>query len=191
MHELQYIKPTSLNLFCKGENQVLSHLYKVIVSELHLVAYRYVKCEAEAEDIVADCFEKLLKMPNDRRIQKFISNKINIKAMLFIMVRNQSLDVLKINKNRSRILENIQKEFPMLAFNESLTNTTQSNFDALLATLPVKEKTVAVKIGTKIITRKADSTHWKFQENIGWNYLWHTLTENQNVSVAENPKYNF
>ncbi len=142
MHELQYIKPTSLNLFCKGENQVLSHLYKVIVSELHLVAYRYVKCEAEAEDIVADCFEKLLKMPNDRRIQKFISNKINIKAMLFIMVRNQSLDVLKINKNRSRILENIQKEFPMLAFNESLTNTTQSNFDALLATLPVKEKTV-------------------------------------------------
>ena len=142
MQDSNYIKPTSLDLFCKGENQVLAHLYKVLVPELNAVAYRYVKSEAEAEDVVADCFEKLLKMPNDRRMQKFISNKINIKALLFLMVRNQSLDVLKINKNRTRILEGIQKEFPKLALNESYSNYTQSNFYALLATFPEKEKLV-------------------------------------------------
>jgi RNA polymerase sigma factor (sigma-70 family) len=142
LQDLNYIKPTSLNLFCKGDNQVLEHLHKVLVSELQFVAYRFVKCESEAEDVVADCFEKLLKMPNDRRMLKFISNKINIKALLLMMVRNQSLDVLKINKNRSRILENLQKEFPNLELDESLTNTTQSNFNSLLATLNVKEKTV-------------------------------------------------
>lgn len=120
----------------------MAHLYKVLVPELNAVAYRYVKSEAEAEDVVADCFEKLLKMPNDRRMQKFISNKINIKALLFLMVRNQCLDVLKINKNRSRILEGIQKKFPKLALNESLLNYTQSNFNTLMVSLPVKEKKV-------------------------------------------------
>ena len=98
MQELQYLKPASINLFCKGENQVLAHLYKVLIPELYVVAYRYVKSEAEAEDVVSDCFEKLLKMSNDKRNLKFVSKKINIKALLLIMVRNQSLDVLKIKK---------------------------------------------------------------------------------------------
>jgi len=142
LQELQYLKPASINLFCKGENQFLENLYKVLVPELYVVAYRYVKSEAEAEDVVSDCFEKLLKMSNDKRNQKFVSKKTNIKALLLIMVRNQSLDVLKIKKNRARILEGIQKEFPKLVFNESLTNSTQSNFTNLLASLPKKEKTV-------------------------------------------------
>ncbi len=92
------LKTATLNHFCKEENQGLEHFYNLLLPELKSVAYRYVKSEAEAQDVVADCFEKLLKMPNEIRWQKFVTNRINPKAMLFIMVRNQSLDELKVKK---------------------------------------------------------------------------------------------
>lgn len=140
------LKTASLNHFCKGENQELANFYNVLVPELYVVAYRYVKSEAEAEDVVADCFEKLLKMPNEIRKQKFIDNKINLKALLLIMVRNQSLDVLKVKKNRSRILEGIKIEMPKLATNDSKKTVTKDNFKSLLTCLPEKEKTVLTSV---------------------------------------------
>ena len=140
------LKTASLNHFCKGENQVLAHFYNVLVPELYVVAYRYVKSEAEAEDVVADCFEKLLKMPNEIRRQKFIDNKINLKALLLIMVRNQSLYVLKVKKNRLRILEGIKISLPKSATNNSSRTLSNDNFKSLLSVLPEKEKTVLTSV---------------------------------------------
>ena len=147
MQESQCIKTTSyLNRFCKGENHVLAHYYDVLVPELYLVAYRYVKSEAEAEDVVADCFEKLLKMPVERRRQKFMDSKVNLKALLLLMVRNQSLDVLKIKKNRCRIVDGILIGFPNLATNDSKTTFIKDNFIVLLAHLSKKEKIVLTSV---------------------------------------------
>lgn len=140
------LKTASLNHFCKGENQVLANFYNVLVPELYIVAYRYVKSEAEAEDVVADCFEKLLKMPNDLRRQKFVTNKINLKALLLVMVRNQSLDVLKLKKNRLRILEGIKINLPKVATNDSKKTLTKDNFNSLLHCLSEKEKIVLTTV---------------------------------------------
>ena len=140
------LKTASLNHFCKGENQVLANFYNVLVPELYIVAYRYVKSEAEAEDVVADCFEKLLKMPNDVRRQKFVTNKINLKALLLVMVRNQSLDVLKLKKNRLRILEGIKINLPKVATNDSKKTLTKDNFNSLLHCLSEKEKIVLTTV---------------------------------------------
>jgi len=136
------IKTTSLNHFCRGENQVLAHFYNVLVPELYNVAYRFVKSEAEAEDVVADCFEKLLKMPNDVRRRKFVTNRINLKALLLVMVKNQSLDVLKVKKNRYRILEEVTIGLPKLVTNESKIKLVNENFNTLLNCLTDKEKIV-------------------------------------------------
>ena len=125
---------------------MLAHFYNVLVPELYIVAYRYVKSEAEAEDVVADCFEKLLKMPNEIRIQKFVNNKINLKALLLIMVRNHSLDVLKVKKNRLRILEGIKIDLPKLATNDSKKTLTNDNFNSLLICLSEKEKIVLTSV---------------------------------------------
>jgi hypothetical protein len=47
---------------------------------------RYLKSQEEAEDVVADCFEKLLKMSNERkRQQKFIIDQIDLKSLLIVM----------------------------------------------------------------------------------------------------------
>jgi RNA polymerase sigma factor (sigma-70 family) len=146
LHNPRTLTTTSLNPFCKGENQVLANFYNVLVPELFLVAYRYVKSEAEAEDVVADCFEKLLKMPNEIRRQKFIDNKINLKALLFIMVRNQSLDVLKLKKNRLRILEGIKINLPKVATNDSKKTLSKDNFNSLLHCLSKKEKIVLTSV---------------------------------------------
>ncbi len=136
------LKTTTINHFCRGENQVLAHFYNVLVPELYHVAYRFVKSEAEAEDVVADCFEKLLKMPNDVRWRKFVTNRINLKALLLVMVKNQSLDVLKVKKNRCRILEEINIGLPKLATNDSKIRLINENFNNLLNCLSEKEKIV-------------------------------------------------
>jgi DNA-directed RNA polymerase specialized sigma24 family protein len=53
-------------------------MYKSWLPEFYLVAYRYVQCQQDAEDVVADCFEKIVTMPIVQRHQKFIEEEINI-----------------------------------------------------------------------------------------------------------------
>ena len=142
------MKPThsittlALQQFCKGENHALSTLYKAWVPELYLVAYRYVQSQQEAEDVVADCFEKIFAMPTKKRHQKFIEEEINIKALLLVMVKNKSLDVIKTKNTRNRILDGIKKLFPIEVFNGAKQTLTDENFKALLSCLPEKEKQI-------------------------------------------------
>ncbi|WP_084329640.1 RNA polymerase sigma factor [Flavobacterium sasangense] len=136
------IHSIALQQFCKGDNQALSTLYKNWLPELYLVAYRYVQCEQEAEDIVADCFEKIFAMPITKRQQKFIEEEINIKALLLVMVKNKSLDVIKTKKNRIRILEGIKGFLPTISFNNAKQNLANDNFKELLNCLPKKEKQI-------------------------------------------------
>lgn len=132
----------SLNLFCQGDNQALAYLYNAWLPEFYLVAYRYVQSEQESEDVVADCFEKLFKMSIDKRKQKFIEEEINIKALLLVMVKNQSLDVVKTRNNRTRIIDGIKKWIPTVGFNDSKQTLTEDNFKNLIACLPEKEKVI-------------------------------------------------
>lgn len=136
------IHSIALQQFCKGDNQALSTLYKKWLPELYLVAYRYVQCEQEAEDVVADCFEKIFAMPITKRHQKFIEEEINIKALLLVMVKNKSLDVIKTKKNRNRILEGMKGFLPTISFNNAKQNLTNDNFKELLNCLPKKEKQI-------------------------------------------------
>lgn len=125
--------------FCKGDNKALSALYSAWLPELYLVSYRYVQSEQEAEDVVADCFEKLFKMPLNIRYQKFIAEEINLKALLLVMAKNKSLDVIKTKKNRNRIVDGLVKFVPKFVTNGSRQTLTNENFKLLLACLPKKE----------------------------------------------------
>lgn len=140
MKSLNYISTTSLLQFCNGNNQALSVVYIAYLPELFLVAYRYVKSEHEAEDVVSDCFEKLFTMSKAKRHQKFIEQEINIKALLLVMVKNKSLDVIKTKNNRSRIVDGIKKFIPIVGFNGIAETITAEDFKLLLACLPEKEK---------------------------------------------------
>ncbi len=133
---------TSIQNFCRGDNKALGAIYSAWLPELYLVAFRYVQSEQEAEDVVADCFEKLFLMPITRRHQKFIKDEINLKALLLVMVKNKSLDVIKTKKNRNRIVDGLVKFFPKFGLNGSKQTISNENFKSLLACLPDKEMKV-------------------------------------------------
>ena len=134
---------TSIHLFSEGDNNALSQLYKAWLPELYLVAYRYVQSQEEAEDVVADCFEKLFGMSLGLRKQKFIDEEINLKALLLVMVKNKSLDVIKIKKNRNRIVDTIKEFIPVIGFNFGEQNLNDANFKTMLNCLPEKEQKIA------------------------------------------------
>lgn len=131
-----------LALYCNGDNKALTQLYKLWLPELYLIAFRYTKQQEDAEDIIADCFEKILQVPIAKRNQKFIEQGIQLKALLIVMVKNKSLDVLKTKKNRNRIVEGIKHLFPIKTNNASLENLTNENFNLLLSCLPEKESVI-------------------------------------------------
>jgi len=141
--KLSFDIPTlSIQQFCEGDNQALNVLYKAWLPELYLLAYRYVQSQQEAEDVVGDCFEKIFAMPIKKRHQKFITEEINIKALLLVMVKNKSLDVIKTKNTRSRIIDGIKKIVPLEVFNGANQTLTNDNFKGLLNCLPEKEKQI-------------------------------------------------
>ncbi|WP_438967308.1 RNA polymerase sigma factor, partial [Flavobacterium sp.] len=72
----------------------------------------------------------------------FIEEDINMKALLLIMVKNKSLDIIKTKKNRNRILDGIKGFLPTISFNNAKQNLTNDNFKELLNCLPNKEKQI-------------------------------------------------
>jgi hypothetical protein len=54
---------------------------------------RYLKSQEEAEDVVADCFEKLLKMSNENGRKKFIIDQIDLNSLLIVIVKTSAFDV--------------------------------------------------------------------------------------------------
>ena len=85
-------------------------------------------------------------MSTKKRHQKFIEEEINIKALLLVMVKNKSLDVIKRKNTRNRILEGIKKFLPTEVFNGVKQTLTDDNFKALLTCLPEKEKQIITLI---------------------------------------------
>lgn len=136
------INTAALQQFCNGENHALSTIYNAWLPELYLVAYRYVQSQQEAEDVVADYFEKVFAMSPKKRHQKFIEEEINFKALLLVMVKNKSLDFIKSKNTRNRIVDGIKKFLPTEVFNGAKQTLTDDNFKALLTCLPEKEKQI-------------------------------------------------
>ena len=129
-------------LFCQGDNEALARLYKQLLPELYLIAVSYTKSSQDAEDIVADCFEKLILMSNEKRQEKFIENKIDIKALLIVIVKNKCLDYLKTTKNRSRILDSVKILWSSSTSNLAKQQFVEQNFETLMGFLLEKERQI-------------------------------------------------
>ena len=133
--------------FCNGNNEALSRIYNQWLSELYLVAYRYVTNKQTTEDLIADTFEKLLNMSKSKRYEKFINKKINLKALLLVIIKNKCLDYIKTKNNRNRILENIKFSLPKLSRNFANDHFSNKSVANLINCLPDKEqKIIELKI---------------------------------------------
>lgn len=132
----------SIISFCQGDNNAIVNQYKTWLPELYLIAFRYVKDQENAEDIVADCFEKLLNLSIEKRKQKFIDEEVNLKALMIVMVKNKSLDFLKTSSNRSKIIDGFKNFLSTSTKNNSYKLFSDENFQKMLSCLPEKEQII-------------------------------------------------
>lgn len=129
-------------LFASGNDQVVAEWYNKWKAELFLVAFHYFRNSEDAEDVLSDCFIKLLQMHPKKRKEKFIDEEINVKSLLLVMVKNKCLDEIKQRQNRKRIIGEIMHLFNYSSFNKSIDNIDQACFTALCECLPEKERSI-------------------------------------------------
>ena len=86
--------------YCQGNNDGVSRLIEKWIPTLYLYSFKYLRNKEKAEDVVGDCIEKLFLLSLSKRKMLFLINEVNFKSFVFVMVKNKSLDVLKIEKNR-------------------------------------------------------------------------------------------
>jgi len=132
----------TISLFCEGNNDAIVVFYKELMPQLYLIAYRYLKSQEDAEDVVANCFEKLLKMSVEERKEMFIINQLEIKAVLIVIVKSKSLDALKKKTNRFRIVDTLKNWMPSTTSNTSSAFFTNEDFSVLSNSLSDKERTI-------------------------------------------------
>ena len=132
----------SVILFSNGDNEVVSHLYTKWKAELFLVAYYYFRNKQDAEDVISECFAKLLQINPTKRKEKFIEQEIDVKALLIVMIKNKCLDELKQRKNRNRIVSNIIHLFNYSSVNTSIENIDKESFQSLCKCIPEKERLI-------------------------------------------------
>jgi DNA-directed RNA polymerase specialized sigma24 family protein len=88
----------TVSIYCEGDNDSFAFLFNFWKSELYSYVLRYLKNEKEAEDVLYDTFEKIIRIPIDYRKEKFIIFKVDFKAFLKNVIKNGALDILKTKK---------------------------------------------------------------------------------------------
>lgn len=128
--------------FCNGNVDALGTLYTEWSQEFFFIAYKYVRNKEDAYDLVSDTFEKLLKMPITKRNEKFITQGVNLKALLIVAIKNKALDKLKVDSNRKRILGTICHSLPKNAKNDVIHYFSKELTELILSVLPHQEYTI-------------------------------------------------
>lgn len=128
-----------IELFCEGDSQAIIPIYNLLVSELYFVAYKYVRNQQDAEDVVADVFEKLLIIPRHRIKKKVIDDGVDFKAFLITVVVHKAIDKFRVQNNRRQILSNIQFFSKKSTHNKVWNQLAEDFFKTAISTLPEKE----------------------------------------------------
>ena len=128
--------------FCQGENDAIGAVFSEVYTELYFTAFRFTQNEKDAEDVVSDCFEKLIAISIERRQQIFIENNVELKSYLLVMIKHKSLDFLKVKKNRNSILASISSFWKRSDENEQLIRSENDHILLSLELLTEREKQI-------------------------------------------------
>lgn len=129
-----------LERYCNGDNQALATLFLSWQKEFFFYAYRFVKNEDDAQDVLSDCLEKALLFSNEVRAEKFLVQQVQLKAFLMVMIKNKALDYIKTKSNKNRILEGIKHLFIRQTANDALRDLEQHHIDHLFSGLNDRER---------------------------------------------------
>jgi RNA polymerase sigma-70 factor (ECF subfamily) len=90
--------PDKLDAFRKGDNMVFSELYNVLKDPIYSIAFKILKIREDAEDVVSETFEKLIKNRESIDFPFNTDHMDRIEGWLCRVVRNASIDRLKARR---------------------------------------------------------------------------------------------
>lgn len=144
--QISHLKQKELiQLYCEGNNDAFATLFKEWQTEFYFFVLKFVKNEAEAEDVLFDCVEKLIQLSLEKRKQKFIIDKIELKSYIFLVLKNRCLDFTKQKSNRLRILDSIQSFFTRSERNHVESKFEIEYIEKSLEVLNNREKEILLK----------------------------------------------
>lgn len=90
--------------FLNGKNHFFEALYQEHHATLLMVAYKYLRNQDDAEDVIADVYKKLLGFSEEQRKQMLPKEASEFVFYIRRMVKNKSLDSYKQKNNQRRLL---------------------------------------------------------------------------------------
>jgi RNA polymerase sigma factor (sigma-70 family) len=138
-------KENLIQLYCAGQNDAFAILFGEWQTEFYFFVFKHIKNELETEDILFDCVEKMLNLPIEKRVQKFITDKVEIKSFIFLVLKNRCLDFTKQKSNRLRILDSLKSVFKLSDRNEAENQFDLENIESSFGVLNDREKVILLK----------------------------------------------
>ncbi len=130
----------ALEDFCHGNNEAILPFYQSVRSQLYLTAYKFIKMKEDIEDVISDVFEKLLQMSPEKRKEKFLTENINLQSYMLTAIKNRCIDKIKISKNRTNIINDVQGEKPKSTQNDVWEKFILVSLEQLTKILPERDQ---------------------------------------------------
>lgn len=133
----------SWNRYRLGDNKALGAIYSEYYIVLKTRAYSFLDDEMKSEDAVQDTFLKFFNYSIQRRYDLPQGDDINLKAYFTRAVNTKCLDILKQEKNRRDILNNVKSSIFSL-FTRPLAEESfaEENYNDMLDVLPDRQREI-------------------------------------------------
>lgn len=145
----------------QGDKKALETLFKTYYSSLVKFARNIIKNTEQAEDITQDVFIKIWDKRQD------LENITSFKAYLFMAVRNQCFNTLKVNERKNWLDDEPEN------YENYMTNHVEANLNA-------KDLNGKIKEAIELLPEKCKLT---FQLSRFENLSYKEIAETMNVSV--------
>lgn len=125
--------------FIDGDDSYLKVVFEEYYKAMVFTSIHYLKDEEKAKDTVNEIFLKMLEMSISERKQLLGEVDEKLSSFLKVLVKNKSLDLLKVEKNRKAILTSIQSLFVR---SSELIEFTDEIYLKMLDILPYQQRII-------------------------------------------------
>lgn len=150
----------------KGKTSALEEIYKIYFPQVYAVAFKYVKNESIALDLVQDSFLKIW------RNRENISLELSLEQQLFVITKNVVFDFFRSKINEEKLLKEykISQEFSQLP-STSAEDEGMKNLHKLLKKLPTRQQEVFTMVKFQGLSYEEVAVKLKISPNTVSNHF--------------------
>ena len=139
----EHLSPSSSAMHVvHNEPDNLSRWYVIQMPELLFLAYHIVENEADAEDIVAGFFEKIVRLTNENSHSLILGSDFDLLGYFRISIKNACLDHLRKKKIKIKVLSHLEDTLQYWKQPEVNELMEDERIEFLLLNLPLRERQI-------------------------------------------------